>query len=559
MFIIPEEIVSALSQNKLVIFVGSGFSKQLGFLDWNGLAFKAITEYKAQNANIELLKECLTKNLLSEILIFDALRDLDKHKIIEIIKNSNNLSIDIRKLENHKRLWKISSRIITTNYDKTIEAVKPNASVEVISHNHLFELGKSLKKDAWLFHIHGMVDNTGECVIFSEDYHRLYNGKHPAIEQLKSIALHNTILFLGFSLKDKYVAKLFEDLNIIFSDTPSTEHFILLKESEILINRHVKKLPILDYSETSEFLDNLIAIKEAALQSPVPIKGSYLRRRCRTFYPGSDDFNKIMIELRGVELLNEELAQFEQRINKLVGYEKVLATCALTENSGDVETMIQLLSESSFEGNQENTRLLFLALGYEKLNKIKSAIATIDKIINKPDLDAEMSICAKFNRCICAEKIENYEEVYFKQFISNNTTLKFTTERIRDKAISNHLIECTKRNIPFLYEEEFKESTEYEIANGEKALSKSLINYYTYKNELIDKNIYDEILSLGKSMNTNSRVTVLCKLCVLMDKDTLNLLKDEILNVVENLCKLSPSYTNKKHFENLKRHIDEQN
>lgn len=564
MIIIPDEIEKALPRNQLVFFVGSGFSKPLGFLDWRGLALKAVDEYKASFPDISLLKDCLERNLLSEILVFDALKDLNKHKIVEIVKANNNGEIDESKLENHKRLWKISNKIITTNYDKAIETVKPNTSIEVISHDHLFEVGKSLKKDSWLFHIHGMIDNVNECIIFSEDYQRLYFNKkhytkHPAIEQLKSIALHNTILFLGFSMKDKYVANLFEDLNLIFSDTPSSEHFILLEQEEQLNSKYVKKIPIDSYLKTSEFLDLLIASKEASKQSPIPIKARYLRRRCRTFEQGSNDFNNLMLELRSEEFSKDKIAQYQEKIINLNGYERTLTTAALYENSGQIEKMINLLSDEKFRDNQENTRLLFLAVGFEKLDKINSAIGTIDKITSNPDCDPEISLCAKFNRSICCEKIEKYDEVYFEQLINNKTILKFSKERIKDKAISNHLIVCKKRGLAFNYEVELKESIEYEIVNSGKSQVKTLINYLVYKNEIISNEKYDEIISLGKNMNVYSRVALLCSIYKQLDIDTKILLKEEILSKVTELCSENPSQAKTKYLEDLRKFINGQN
>lgn len=555
---IPDEIKYALPRNKLVIFIGSGFSKPLGFNDWSGLAKFAISEYSKTNSDVKLLQSCLDKNLLTEILVFDALKELDKNKIIEIIKDDNNKPISIEKLGNHKKLWQISDRIITTNYDKAIETVKPNTSIEVISHNHLYELGKSLNKESWLFHMHGMIDNTSECIIFSENYYKLYQKKHPAIEQLKSIVMHNTILFIGFSMKDKYVAKLFEDLNLIFGDTPSSGHFILLKETEVLTNRHLKKISIESYAKIPEFLDQLIKSKELQLQSPVPI-ARYLRRRCRTFKPGSDEFNKTMIELRNESFNKNNIDIFKKQIDNFKGYEKVLALAALYENKSEIEKMKNILEDACFDGEEEIARQLYLALAFEKLDYPTNAIQILDKIIANPIVDVEMALCAKFNRSVCAEKMGKYDEVFFEQFISNTTTLRFTKERIKDKAISNHLIVCKQRKLEFKYENELKETTEYEIQTSEKAQSKTLINYLTNKNGTISKDQYDDILKLGEEMSPSARTASVCSLFKMLDKDSIFLLKDEVLEHVKALCEEYKSYANDKHFEDLKKFIDEQN
>jgi hypothetical protein len=557
MFEIPDKITNALHENKLVLFVGAGFSKSLGCLDWRDLVLKGIREFKPNHPKIELLKDCLTEKVLNEILVFDALKFLNKSKIIEIIKSNFNVNIDRNKLNNHKKLWKISNRIITSNYDKAIETVKPNTSIETISHNHLHEVGKSLKKDSWLFHIHGIVDNIDECVIFSDNYHKLYNDKHPAIEQLKSIASLNTILFIGFSMKDEYVGKLFKDLNLIFSERLSNEHFVLLEKDEGLINNHLSKLPIKNYNLIGGFLDKLIELKESRLQSPIPIKGKYLRRRCKSFYEGSYEFNQIMYEIHTLEFSNEFVRQIKMRISKLIGYENVIATAALHEASGDLEQMIELLSLHIFEKDQENTRLLYLAIGNEKLGRIKNATEFLDRILANPNTANEIALSAKFNRSICNEKIDNYDEVFFEEFISCNEIIKHTQERIKDKAVSNLLIVCDKRGEKFLFEKELENSIEYEFNISAKSQAKTIINYLFYKNEFISRDKYQEILDLSKKMDIDSKVELLCTIVKLMDEATLELLTDEIIPNVELLCKEFPSKSNKKHLDDLNRYLND--
>ena len=105
---IPEEILNASLTNDFIIFVGSGFSKPLGFLDWNQLAYKAIDEFKLDYPKVLKLEQSLKQDALDEILVFDALYRINDHKIRSIIKEANNINIDKSKLNNHYLLWESS-------------------------------------------------------------------------------------------------------------------------------------------------------------------------------------------------------------------------------------------------------------------------------------------------------------------------------------------------------------------------------------------------------------------------------------------------------------------
>jgi len=306
----PKELLDSLRENNLVIFVGSGFSKPLGLLDWNKLAELAIDEFKQQDSNVEYLRKCLQSNVLNEIAVFDALYNINPEKIEQFIKTANNKIKDSSNLDLHRKLWKISERIITTNYDKALELSKPDHTIETICNNSNYEVSKSLRLNKWLYHLHGKVDDIQNCIIFSKDYHRLYNEQNGSIEQLRSLAANNTFLFIGFSMKDRFVSNLFNNLDIVFKRHSNNDRFILLHKDDSLKSTYLQRIDIANYDMIPGFLDILIHSKELQLQSPVTIT-RYLRRRCRTFYPDSAEFNSIMIELRNETFKKENIVNFK--------------------------------------------------------------------------------------------------------------------------------------------------------------------------------------------------------------------------------------------------------
>jgi len=556
MIAIPEEIINASAKDQLVIFVGSGLSKSLGFLDWRSLAINAIEDFSISYPKVNILKECLDQDVLNEILIFDTLKYINETKIYEFIRRNYLLKIDDNKLEVQKKLWRISERIVTTNYDESLGLTRPDSSIEIICHDHRYEISKQIRENKWLYHIHGTINNVEKCVIFSSDYHKLYNEQNACIQQLKGIFINNTVLFLGFSMKDKYLSNILTNLSIIYKLDQNNDCFIILKETEALDNKFMRRINIKDHNEIPVILDEIIKNKNLRLQSPVKVT-RFLRRRCRSFENGSDLFNKIIKTLLLETIKSDE---FESTLNTIESfeseYEKCMGKAALFENQGSIEKMISTLESCKFKENEELSRKLYLALAYEKIDYIKDAIFLLHKIISFP-FENEITISAKFNLAICYEKIEEYDNVNFKDFMKIGTILNCTNELISDKAINNELIYCYKTKQEYKYKDLLIHQLERSIKHSPKSYYKSFINYLTYLNKSLDKVEYDNLLKLSKDMSVNSRVSILFDVFRKFDKETRQLLKDDFFSEIKLLASTSESVSTDKYLKEFISIMDE--
>ncbi len=535
-----------------MLFVGSGFSRPLGYLDWRRLALKAIAEFLPEYPVVAPLAECLRLGALSEVLVFDALKEINEDRVHGIIKRANSITVSKDSLDSHNTLWAIARKIITTNYDTSLEGAHGN--IIPICVDHEFELKQNLKKQEWLFKIHGTVDNIRGCVIFSSDYAKLYSTESLATHQLKAIAANNTILFLGFSLKDRYVSTLFENLQRLLTTDVNNDLFIVLEKSAPFAFRFIRRIDIPNYKSLPLLLQELAAIKRATPKEAIRVT-RFLRRRCRTFERGSASFNSLVIKAASEEVMEDEFDALEAKVGTLVdSYERCVASAALHENSGNIETMVKVLESARFSGNKELSRLLYLALGLEKLDELRAAIGYYETIIERPVIN-EFTMSARFNKCICHEKLEEYSHVDFEQFIRSKRKVLFGRERVAHKALSNHLIVCHKLGSQFLYTKELDALLEFEVHNSPKSFVKSFINYLTYKHEAIDRSKYDEILGLANSMSVQARIAGVCKLLKHLDQETLALVKGEALAMVERLYTAAPSYSSRKYIDEFRESV----
>ncbi len=555
MISIPEEIKEAIACDKLIFFVGAGFSQSLNIPNWNLLAQRAIKDYAKTDNNINLLKKCLDNKIIDEILTFDALRKINKSKIYRIIKDNVNIHIDDSQLKEHKKLWQISRKIITTNYDKALEQSKPSSKIEVVTYKVVEEIVSAFKTNEWLFHLHGRIDNINDCIIFSEDYVKLYSKEHRATEQLKNLA-QNTLVFIGFSMKDEYVSKLFNELDLLFENRLLQNHFIILQENERLPNEHLNMLSVSSYDEIPMLLNKLIEIKNSSNQCKVPVK-RYLRRRSRAFKLGTNTFNKMANQLLQFPVNINDREKKLVAINKHTSlYERTILKAIFYENIADIESMIEVLKRESFEHEEELTRKLYLAIGYEKIDYLKDAIKELNQITSYP-INNDIITSAKFNLCVCNEKLNNFQNVYFDNFIKSDLYLKSTKERLKEKAINNSLIVCHKRGLPFEYEDDLNRLLNSKEEQSLKSFYKTLINNYNYKNIKIEEKEFNEIFELSKEMTLNSRATLICQLYKAANNQTKIKVKSMVKKEFNIILSSTKSKSIKKHIQDLNKEIDE--
>lgn len=116
------------------------------------------------------------------------------------------------------------SGIITTNYDLFLEKIFSNFEVYVGQEELLFS---NLAEMGEIYKIHGSCDNP-ESIIITENDYDIYNKRNAYLSaKLLTIFLEHPIIFLGYSLNDSNIKKIFNDI----ANCLSKENLKKLKEN----------------------------------------------------------------------------------------------------------------------------------------------------------------------------------------------------------------------------------------------------------------------------------------------------------------------------------------
>jgi len=283
---IPYELRKAIEGDNLMIFVGAGLSKPLNLPDWNKLVNNVID--KTDNNKRHVLKEALNSGFFKPLEILEKLKDEPK-AIYDYIYDNFKIT-DAQNLGVHKKLIALSGKIITTNYDNAFEIADKDIYSAVA--NSEFQIANLKDKSKYVFYLHGSCTNDeSKCVVFEDDYDKLYKEENAANLKFKDIYSSRTLLFIGFSFTDPYIIKLFNYLNGIFKN--NIHHYILTtnpKDYERF--EYLKPISISDYIEIEPFVDECLKIKHLPkneMTVPLKIQGDKTKPKIAFLYPSPID------------------------------------------------------------------------------------------------------------------------------------------------------------------------------------------------------------------------------------------------------------------------------
>lgn len=216
----PNNLKEAIKSNKLIVFVGSGLSTKFELPNWTKLVEDVIIKIDKEDLNDFL--PVLKKGIMAPLDVLEYLKD-EHNTVREYIKN--NFQIKKGNFNTHKEIIELSGKIITTNYDNAFEMASGNSIIPTMptSNFNISQINKT--EDSYIFKIHGSYNEPDNCVIFKDDYEKLYSKENATNSKLKSIFTDKTILFIGFSFNDKEINSIFNKLDEIFDN--QNKHFII--------------------------------------------------------------------------------------------------------------------------------------------------------------------------------------------------------------------------------------------------------------------------------------------------------------------------------------------
>ena len=263
----PPGLRKAIESNDLIIFAGAGVSLSLGLPTWKDLIIKIIEglEVKALLPFNELLKN----NVLSPLDVLNSLEKDYGNAVVEILEDTIGGLKNEPKI--HKKLIKLSPKVITTNYDIGFdEAWKKEFNgyaTNIVENDQNYNLSKLYSKETFIFKIHGSISDPGSCILFENQYRDLYKDEKAFLLELKFLFLRNTILFVGFSLEDPYVSEIIVKINKLY-DNFTRRHYIITTDQKLPLPDNVVRVLLDDYDQLDACLDQLIALKPTVSNLP---------------------------------------------------------------------------------------------------------------------------------------------------------------------------------------------------------------------------------------------------------------------------------------------------
>lgn len=228
-----EELRIAALTRQLVPFIGAGVSMLAGCPGWDAFADNSLRFY-LKNEKLPPAEYDQIKPLPSRIKISLAL-ELERKTGLSINFRELLAASDDKKefgLKLYEKLGSLGSRFVTTNYDEFLDVGRTvfHQAKDISIQN--FETQNSV------FHIHGslldphnMVRTTDEYLAryASHEIHKGADGENPFLTFLKLLFKTNTVLFIGYSLRELEVLEyVLQKSDLVISEHETElRHFIL--------------------------------------------------------------------------------------------------------------------------------------------------------------------------------------------------------------------------------------------------------------------------------------------------------------------------------------------
>jgi NAD-dependent SIR2 family protein deacetylase len=219
-FDLPDALIEACVNNKLVIFAGAGISTEsklvyptnlyedvaivLGHSPKDGPSFsKLMSEFVSEKGRRELLH--LIKKRLDYVDSFNDLRNLATrfHKELSTIPFINE--------------------IVTTNWDTLFEEESGAIPIVTAADYAFWDMpGRKV------FKIHGSISNIGTIIATHEDYMKCYKSLSNGVigASLKHMLATKTVVFVGYSFRDEDFQKIYSFLQKELGDAMPKSYII---------------------------------------------------------------------------------------------------------------------------------------------------------------------------------------------------------------------------------------------------------------------------------------------------------------------------------------------
>jgi Sir2- and TIR-associating SLOG family/SIR2-like domain len=216
------QYAKAVEGGDAAAFIGAGFSRAAGYVDWKGL-LKEI----AEDLGLSLDRE----SDLVAVAQYHFNKKQNRAKLNQALIDEFTKTTTLTR--NHYLLARLPiDAIWTTNYDELIErsfeAAGKIVDVKVTQEN----LAQSKRgRDVVVYKMHGTVAQPQDAVLTKDDYESYGKRRSLFVENLKGDLISKTFLFLGFSFSDPNIDYVLSRIRVLL-DTNQREHFAIMRRPE---------------------------------------------------------------------------------------------------------------------------------------------------------------------------------------------------------------------------------------------------------------------------------------------------------------------------------------
>ncbi|OOP72853.1 SIR2 family protein [Clostridium beijerinckii] len=216
-----DKYIKEIKENNAAVFLGAGFSKNSGFVDW-----KSLLRNIADELGLDIEKE---SNLVS-LAQYYCNKNRSRYEIDKLI--FDEFARDIHISENHRIIARLPIFTYwTTNYDSLIEdALKEVKKIPDVKYNTKQLSQTKPKRDAIVYKMHGDKEHPSDTVIIKEDYETYYRKYAPFITALNGDLISKTFLFIGFSFTDPNLDYILSRIKIEYGTENQRTHYAIIKE-----------------------------------------------------------------------------------------------------------------------------------------------------------------------------------------------------------------------------------------------------------------------------------------------------------------------------------------
>jgi hypothetical protein len=266
-----KEITRASKFGKLVFFIGAGLSKLSGYPTWSELVDKYYIEIHGKKKTTDYSSDDF---LQVPQIYFDVKEENGYDNIIEKV-----FSVNVSPNPIHYKILALNPvHIITTNYDNLIEKTCWQRG-KYYSHISAEEDVAEASSTRYLLKAHGDFSRgyKGKYVVLKESDYLDYERNYPLISNLmKTIMATNTILFIGYGLRDYNINLLLNWVKHLQKEGYNKPFFISTDpnpiEDSIKIYYEKKGLRIIDSTslietEKNDYLQRYSTVMDKLIES----------------------------------------------------------------------------------------------------------------------------------------------------------------------------------------------------------------------------------------------------------------------------------------------------